>query len=79
MDREVDKEQPVSTPSDRKGNCPDTAPCTSSEPLPVTFPDLVWDTPPEPVLATPTKRTRTRVVRSPKGFTESVSLTLKSS
>ena len=66
------KEQPVSAPSDRKGNCTDTAHCTSSEPLPVISRDLVWDTSPDPVLATPTKRTRTRVVKPPKRFGDCV-------
>ena len=66
---EVAKEQPVAAAApDPKGNSPnlpDPANCSSSDP--------VSDIPPAPVPATPTKRTRTRVVKPPMRFSDFVS------
>ena len=65
---EVGKEQPVAAAPYPKENClnlPDAVTSTSSNP--------VSDIPADPVPAMPTKRSRTRVVKPPKRFSDFVS------
>ena len=73
---EVTKEQSVAAPPVRKGNSPtlpDTEPQISTDPVTVVSPDPLPDISPDPVPATPTKCTRTRVVKPPKRFKDFVS------
>ena len=65
---EVAKEQPVPAAPDQEGNSSNI--CDTS---PRTSPDPVSDITADPVPATPTKRTRTRVEKPPKRYNDFVS------
>ena len=73
---EVTKEQSVAAPPVRKGNSPtlpDPEPQISTDPVTVVSPDPLSDISPDTVPATPTKCTRTRVVKPPNRFKDFVS------